>query len=134
MSKGLSKYQNAILARLEKDGGLGVFDVAIEIAICKTLDNMTGSERYSNEINDITKSRYASDIKNVSAAYRMMRSLEKRGLVAKVIGTRGWWIPVKMDIDKLNLGDGIALPERLNKKLDKGMPLSLRTKDRIWGT
>jgi hypothetical protein len=37
MSKGLSKYQKDILKRIEKEGGINVFNVAIEIGISKML-------------------------------------------------------------------------------------------------
>lgn len=83
MSKGLSIYQKAVVELMKEKGALNILDVsAFVVALRSKL----------RDKEDIGFWRYGSveeiDEAFVSRIYRMMRSLEKRGLVARLLHRR----------------------------------------------
>ena len=86
MGRGLSKYQRAILKRLEERGSLDIRDV----------DDIVWSVRLKGDpqfellraIRAGTRDAEVKSILNYASLYRMMRSLVRRGLAGRVLHVR----------------------------------------------
>lgn len=129
MSKGLSGPQQYVLENLSKEGGGSLFDVAFWYSVYNfVLDaNKTNPAIVQNK-------RYASDITNISSVYRMMRSLENRGLVGRILNTDAFWIPIEWQADKpviKKLPDDLPTP--IQKHINKAGGFTFRVKGQTFG-
>jgi hypothetical protein len=91
MSKGLSFYQQAILLKIRERGSLNIVEVCNLVLTIRALKK---DPSFKPSILSRVDSLEDLD-NNAQGMYRMMRSLEKRGLVARLLHRRpAVWIHV----------------------------------------
>ena len=131
MSKGLSRYQRAILQELQRKGSLNIIEVCTVLNYLHVKEKNPAAEP---NLVFLSPEPYSLDLFNPQAAYRMMRSLESRGFVARLLHRRpAVWFRVdwKNDLPQLRL-------ESLSNWLDyntvkrKAGRLQIRTRGQIW--
>lgn len=84
MSKGLSTYQKAILERIRERGSLNILEVC---SLVFEVQAIKKDPTFKPTILSRVESLEEID-NNTQGMYRMMRSLEKRGLVARLLHRR----------------------------------------------
>lgn len=110
--------QRQIVDQIRKKGGASLFEITTWAFVNDLLD---GRKRDSAG----TDERYASQIKNVSSIYRMMRSLEKHGFVTRVLHTRAYWVPVEWEGNR-------PMMKEINIPVSVRPPVEYRTRDVIY--
>jgi hypothetical protein len=131
MSKGLSRYQRAILHELERKGTLNIIQVCTILAYIHVKEKDASAEP---NLIWLQPEPYSLDLFSPQAAYRMMRSLEQRGLVARLLHRRpAVWYGVEWHdgLPKLKL-DSMRDWLDYNTVIDKGGRIQIRTKSQIW--
>jgi len=144
VGKGISVEQRAVLQLLHEKGRLGLFDVLrFLIDLRLPLEGSQEEVRLMRAVRDLTwykdaipmrfDGRYARDFSGVSNVYRMMRSLEKRGLAAELMHARPkeyyavyWWRgrPFVVWTNSISL--------KMSFMVAEGKRILIRTKGKTW--
>lgn len=131
MSKGLSIYQKAVLQRVRERGSINILEVynlVFEVQATKkdpSFNPTILSRIYSLEEID----------NNTQGMYRMMRSLEKRGLVARLLHRRPTiWYDVSWQDEKPKLEYGSGGMYDFNHVMYRDGQVSIQTKGIQWTT
>lgn len=131
MSKGLSIYQKAVLQRVRERGSINILEVynlVFEVQATKKDPSFKPtilSRIYSLEEID----------NNTQGMYRMMRSLEKRGLVARLLHRRPTiWYNVSWRDEKPKLEYGSGGVYDFNHVVYRDGQVSIQTKGIQWTT
>jgi hypothetical protein len=143
MSRGLSKYQCEILKRL--DNVYLVYENGEEKRVPGNYLTVMDAEKVVWKLKHpkidalgdalhATGATKVSDIANVSAFYRMLYSLEKRGLIGMVVGLYPRvWLKLKWEDSKPSVVWSSVLYDKIALHLaDKKGVLGIRTKGTVW--
>jgi hypothetical protein len=131
MSKGLSIYQQAILQRITKRGSINIVEVC---NLVLTVRGMKKDPSFKPSIWSQIGSleELGSDAQGM---YRMMRSLEKRGLVARLLHRRpAVWYHISWHDGRPRLEQGSFGLYDFNHVMFRDGQVLLQTKEQIWIT
>ncbi len=129
MSKGLSIYQQAILERIRERGSINILEV------CNLFLNLRDKKKDpSFEPTILSRIESLEEIdNNTQGMYRMMRSLEKRGLVARLLHRRPTvWYNVSWQDEKPKLEPGSRGMYDFNHVMYRDGQVSIQTKGKTW--
>lgn len=129
ISRGLSVYQQAILQRLRKRGSINIVEVCNIVLTVRALKkNPSFKPNILSQIGSVEElSSYAQGM------YRMMRSLEKRGLVAKLLHRRpAVWYDVSWHNGMPKLEKGQYGLYDYNHVMYRDGQVSFQTKGKRW--
>jgi hypothetical protein len=130
MSKGLSIYQKAILQRVRERGSINILEVC---NLVFDVQDIRKDPSFKPTILSRIGSLEEID-NNTQGMYRMMRSLEKRGLVARLLHRRPtiWYnLSWQNEMPKLEPGLGGGWYD-FNKVMDRDGQVSIQTKGIQW--
>jgi hypothetical protein len=131
MSKGLSTYQKAILERIRERGSLNILEVC---SLVFEVQAIKKDPTFKPTILSRVESLEEID-NNTQGMYRMMRSLEKRGLVARLLHRRPtiWYnVSWRHEMPELDLGPYGRYD--FNHVMYRDGQVSVQTKDIQWTT
>lgn len=129
MSKGLSVYQKAILQKVSERGSINILEV------CNLVLDVRDKKKDPSFKPTILSQVYSLEEldNNVQGMYRMMRSLEKRGLVARLLHRRpAVWYHVSWHEGRPNLEQGSRGLYHFNRVMYRDGQVSIQTKGIIW--
>ena len=131
MSKGLSIYQKAVLQRVREKGSINILEV------CNLVFEVQATKK-DPSFKPTILSRICSleEIdNNTQGMYRMMTSLEKRGLVARLLHRRPTiWYNVSWQDEKPKLEYGSGGMYDFNHVMYRDGKVSIQTKGIQWTT
>jgi hypothetical protein len=131
MSRGRSQYQREIMQVLDKVGAINIIDV------CATL-NYFRARRINPSIQPnnpfLAPVPYAIGDFRPQAAYRMMKSLEDRGLVARLLHRRPaiWYCIDWKDGKPKMRPDSLRDWFDYNTVIERDGRIQVRTRGRVW--
>jgi hypothetical protein len=130
MSKGLSIYQQAILEKVRERGSINILEV------CNLVFEIQGTKKNSSFKPTILSRIYSLEEidNNTQGMYRMMRSLEKRGLVARLLHRRPtvWYnVSWQNETPKLEPEQGGGRYD-FNHVMYRDGQILFQTKGRLW--
>lgn len=124
MSRGLSLFQKKLLEQLTEHGSANILQISTHVSYISRI--LKGDQKPS-----IWKYETVSDIRDVQKIYRMMLSLENRGLVARLLHRRpAVWVHISWENNKPKLTDPKAWDVSHVKRRDG--QVQFRTKGQIW--
>lgn len=126
MSKGLSIYQKAVLQRARERGSINILEV------CNLVFGAQGIRKdLSFKPTILSRIGSLEEIdNNTQGMYRMMRSLEKRGLVARLLHRRPTvWFNILWQDEKPKLEPGSYGWYHFNRVMHRDRQVLFRTKD-----
>ena len=129
MSKGLSFYQQAILRRIRERGSLNIVEVCnLVLTICALKKDPSFKPSILSRVDSL------EDLdNNAQGMYQMMRSLEKRGLVARVLHRRpAVWIYVSWHDGRPKLEGKSDGWYDFNHVMYRDGQVLFKTKDKEW--
>jgi hypothetical protein len=129
MSKGLSIYQQAILQRITKRGSINIVEVCNLVLTVRGLKkDPSFKPSIWSQIDSLEE--LGSDAQGM---YRMMRSLEKRGLVARLLHRRpAVWYDVSWHDGRPNLEQRSDGWYDFNHVMDRDGQVLFQTKNNRW--
>jgi hypothetical protein len=131
MSKGLSIYQQAVLQRLKEKRSMNILEVC---NLVLTVRAMKKDPSFKPTIWTRIDSLEELD-NNAQGMYRMMRSLEKRGLVARLLHRRpAVWYNVSWHDGRPRLEPGSYGLYDFNHVMYRDGQVSIQTKGNRWIT
>ena len=129
MSKGLSIYQQAILQRIRERGSLNILEVCTLVI---RIHAMKRDPSFKPSIWNRVDSLEELD-NNAQGMYRMMRSLEKRGLVARLLHRRpAVWYQISWHDGRPRLEPGSFGWYDFNHVMYRDGEVLIQTKDKRW--
>jgi hypothetical protein len=129
MSKGLSIYQQAILQRVRERGSINIVEVCNLVLTVRALKK---DPSFKPSIWSQIGSLEELD-NNAQGMYRMMRSLEKRGLVARLLHRRpAVWYQVSWHDGKPKLDAGSYGWYDFNHVMYRDGQVLIQTRNSIW--
>ncbi len=131
MSKGLSIYQQAILRRVRERGSINIVEVCnLVLTLRRLKEDPSFKPSILSKIDSLEE--LGSDAQGM---YRMMRSLEKRGLVARLLHRRPTvWYNVSWQDEKPKLEPGSRGMYDFNHVMYRDGQVSIQTKGIQWTT
>lgn len=128
MSKGLSIFQQAILQRVRKRGSINIVEVCNLVLTVRALkEDPSFKPSILSQIGSLEE--LGSDAQGM---YRMMRSLEKRGLVARLLHRRpAVWYDVSWHDGRPKLEQRSDGWYDYNYVMDRDGQVLFQTKDKI---
>jgi hypothetical protein len=129
MSKGLSIYQQAVLQRLKEKGSMNILEV------CTLIIRVHGKKKDPSFKPDIwTRIESLEELGNdTHGMYRMMRSLEKRGLIARLLHRRpAVWYKVSWHDGRPRLEQGSNGWYDFNHVMYRDGQVLFQTKEKKW--
>ncbi len=128
MSKGLSIFQQAILQRIRKRGSINIVEVCNLVLTVRALkEDPSFKPSILSQIGSLEE--LGSDAQGM---YRMMRSLEKRGLVARLLHRRpAVWYDVSWHDGRPKLEQRSDGWYDYNYVMDRDGQVLFQTKDKI---
>ena len=129
MSKGLSIYQKAVLQRVRERGSINILEV------CNLVFEVQATKKDpSFKPTNLSRIYSLEEIdNNTQGMYRMMRSLEKRGLVARLLHRRPTiWYNVSWQDEKPKLEYGSGGMYDFNHVMYRDGQVSIQTKGIQW--
>ena len=129
MSKGLSIYQKAVLQRVREKGSISILEVCnIVLEVQATKKNPSFNPTILSRIHSLEEIDH-----NTQGMYRMMRSLEKRGLVARLLHRRPTvWFNVSWQDEKPKLESGSHGWYHFNRVMSRDGQVLFQTKGLQW--
>jgi len=128
MSRGLSRYQKAILETLKQEGSLDIWDV--NEVVWETQHRNDEHHDFFRALIQSYKGSEVKTIRNYSSLYRMMESLVKRGLVGKVLHIRPTvWVELKNGTPSL---EAIKSREKLLLRITDGLTVKIGNKIKVF--
>lgn len=129
MSKGLSIYQLAILQRVRERGSINIVEVCNLVLTVRVLKkDPSFKPSILSQIGSVEE--LGSDAQGM---YRMMRSLEKRGLIARLLHRRpAVWYHVSWHDGTPKLEPGSYGLYDLNHVMDRDGQVLFQTNDKTW--
>jgi hypothetical protein len=130
-SKGLSIYQLAILRRVRERGSINIVEVCNLVLTVRGLkEDPSFKPSIWSQIDSLEE--LGSDAQGM---YRMMRSLEKRGLVARLLHRRpAVWYDVSWQDERPKLEPGSWWWYDFNHVMDRDGQVLIQTKEKTWIT
>ena len=131
MSKGLSIYQKAILQRVRERGSINILEV------CNLVFEVQATKKDPSFKPTILSRIYSLEEidNNTQGMYRMMTSLEKRGMVARLLHRRPTiWYNVSWQDEKPRLEYGSGGMYDFNHVMYRDGQVSIQTKGIQWTT
>jgi hypothetical protein len=130
-SKGLSIYQQAILQRVRERGSINIVEVCNLVLTVRGLkEDPSLTPSIWSQVESLEE--LGSDAQGM---YRMMRSLEKRGLVARLLHRRpAVWYHVSWHDGMPKLESGSYGLYDFNHVMYRDGQVSIQTKDKTWIT
>jgi hypothetical protein len=123
VGKGLSQTQKRVMEEIEKNNCLTLYQVATIYR---------GYKRVGNE-HDMRIYGYSKLIPDVTGLYRMMDSLEKRGLVASLLHRRPRvWYRVTWTDDVPHIADDGEHGGYINYEINMKQKCDFKTKNQTW--
>ena len=125
MSKGLSRMQERIMEKMRERGFIDIFDVA------KTYHRKWNEDHKIETFGPV--GAYWTDVSSIAhihPIYRMMRSLEDRGMVASLVHQRPkmWYLVMWIGgMPQIDISKGRAPLHIVKRKA-----IRYRTKGRVW--
>jgi len=131
MSKGLSIYQQAILQRVRERGSINIVEACNLVLTVRALKkDPSFKPSIWSQIGFLEE--LGSDAQGM---YRMMRSLEKRGLVARLLHRRpSVWYYISWHDGRPKLEPGSFGLYDFNHVMYRDGQVLIQTKDKIWIT
>ena len=131
MSKGLSIYQKTVLQRVRERGSINILEVCnLVFKIQATKKDPSSKPTILSGISSLEEID-----NNTQGMYRMMRSLEKRGLVARLLHRRPTiWYNVSWQDEKPRLEYGSGGMYDFNHVMYRDGQVSIQTKGIQWTT
>jgi hypothetical protein len=131
MSKGLSIYQQRVLQRVRERGSINIVEVC---NLVLTVRGLKEDPSFKPSIWSQIDSLEELD-NNAQGMYRMMRSLEKRGLVARLLHRRpAVWYHVSWHDGRPKLEPGSYGWYDFNHVMYRDGQVLIQTKDKTWIT
>jgi hypothetical protein len=129
-SKGLGIYQLAILRRVRERGSINIVEVCNLVLTVRGLkEDPSFKPSIWSQIDSLEE--LGSDAQGM---YRMMRSLEKRGLVARLLHRRpAVWYDVSWQDERPKLEPGSWWYD-FNHVMDRDGQVLIQTKEKTWIT
>jgi hypothetical protein len=129
MSKGLSVYQQIVLQWLKERGPINILEVCtLVIRTRATKKDPSFKPSFWNRIESLEELD-----NNAQGMYRMMRSLEKRGLVARLLHRRpAVWYYVSWHDGRPKLEHGSGVFYHFNHVMYRDGQVLFQTKEKTW--